>query len=60
MVDFLRAATADVPPVVVTALGVWKWVTYLLTHTAEMTQPNYTQSTPPPAVVSRLTQVPNY
>lgn len=58
---FLCAATADVPPVAVTALVVWKRVTFLLTHTAEMTPQNYTQSIPPPsAVVSGLTQVPHY
>lgn len=55
VVVFLCAATADAPPVAVTALRAWKWVTFLQTHTAEMTPPNYTQSTPPPDVVSGLT-----
>lgn len=55
VVVFLCAATADAPPVAVTALPAWKWVTFLQTRTTEMTPPNYSQSTPPPDVVSRLT-----
>lgn len=52
VVFILCAATAYAPPVAVTALSAWRWVTSLLTHTAETTLPNYTQSILPPAVVS--------
>lgn len=55
-VVFLCAATADARPVDVTALSEWSWVTFHLTHTAEMRLPNYTWTIPPPAVVSALPQ----
>ena len=56
MVFLLCAATADAPPVAVTALRAWRWDTCLQTHTAETKPPSYTQSIPPPAVVRADTQ----
>lgn len=53
MVFLQCAATPDALPVAVTALSEWKQVTFLLTHTAEMT-PSYTQIIHPPALVSGL------